>query len=121
MLLAAEEPKTQAKQIRCLSKRNRIQIDGSAWLLKHFGLWDVSADSLYRPTERKIAYTVAYYSVPENKSNREVFVMNADGSDNQQITIPLIRKMSGDMDKRRRKLASSNDNSKPALWDESGW
>ena len=32
------------------------------------------------------SYTVAYYSVPENRSNREIFVMNADGSDNKQIT-----------------------------------
>ena len=38
------------------------------------------------PDGKKVVYTVAYYSVPENKSNREVFVMNADGSDNKQIT-----------------------------------
>jgi dipeptidyl aminopeptidase/acylaminoacyl peptidase len=38
------------------------------------------------PNEKQIAYTVAYYSVPENKSNREVFVMNADGTGNKQIT-----------------------------------
>ncbi len=35
------------------------------------------------PDEKQIAYTVAYYSVPENKSNREVFVMNADGTGQQ--------------------------------------
>ena len=29
---------------------------------------------------------MGYYSVPQNKSNREIFVMNADGSGNQQIT-----------------------------------
>ena len=34
----------------------------------------------------EVVYTVAYYSVPENRSNREVFVMNADGTDNKQIT-----------------------------------
>ena len=38
------------------------------------------------PDGKRVVYTVAYYSVPENKSNREVFVMNADGSDNKQIT-----------------------------------
>ena len=40
------------------------------------------------PDGKRVVYTVAYYSVPENKSNREVFVMNADGSDNKQITKP---------------------------------
>ena len=44
------------------------------------GDFDVSPDG------KKIVYTVAYYSVPQNKSNREVFVMNADGTDNRQIT-----------------------------------
>ena len=38
------------------------------------------------PDEKQIAYTVSYYSVPQNKSNSEVFVMNADGSGNTQIT-----------------------------------
>lgn len=38
------------------------------------------------PDEKQIAYSVAYYSVPENKSNNELFVMNADGSSNRQIT-----------------------------------
>ena len=37
------------------------------------------------PDGNKIVYSVGYYSVPENKSNREIFVMNADGSDNRQI------------------------------------
>ena len=34
----------------------------------------------------KIVYSVQYYSIKENKSNRELFVINADGTDNQQIT-----------------------------------
>ncbi|NDV47170.1 S9 family peptidase [Paludibacter sp. 221] len=38
------------------------------------------------PDGKKIVYTVSYYSVPENKSNSEIFVMNADGSDKKQIT-----------------------------------
>jgi dipeptidyl aminopeptidase/acylaminoacyl peptidase len=35
---------------------------------------------------KKVVYGVAYYSVEQNKSNRELFVMNADGSDIKQIT-----------------------------------
>lgn len=38
------------------------------------------------PDGQKILYSVGYYSVPQNKSNRELFVMNADGSANTQIT-----------------------------------
>ena len=41
------------------------------------------------PDQTKILYGVGYYSVAQNKSNRELFVMNADGSDNQQITSTL--------------------------------
>ena len=38
------------------------------------------------PNEKQILYGVGYYSVEQNKSNRELFVMNADGSNCQQIT-----------------------------------
>ncbi|MDB9150393.1 alpha/beta hydrolase family protein [Parabacteroides distasonis] len=50
------------------------------WAMGRIGGMNVSPDG------KKVVYTVAYYSVPENKSNREVFVMNADGSDYKQIT-----------------------------------
>ena len=50
------------------------------WAMGRIGGMAVSPDGT------KVAYTVSYYSVPQNKSNTEVFVMNADGSDNQQIT-----------------------------------
>lgn len=50
------------------------------WVMGRIGGMNVSPDG------KRVVYTVAYYSVPENKSNREVFVMNADGSDNKQIT-----------------------------------
>lgn len=38
------------------------------------------------PNGEKIAYTVSYYSIEQNRSNSEVFVMNVDGTNNQQIT-----------------------------------
>ena len=50
------------------------------WAMGRIGGMNVSPDG------KRVVYTVAYDSVPENKSNREVFVMNADGSDNKQIT-----------------------------------
>ena len=69
-----------------LIERSDIQIEGkrmtpeALWAMGRIGGVTVS------PDEKQIAYTVAYYSVPENKSNREVFVMNTDGTGNKQIT-----------------------------------
>ena len=45
----------------------------------------VSADG------KRVLYSVSYYSVPENKGNSELFVMNADGSEKKQITKTAIR------------------------------
>ena len=51
-------------------------------------LWAMGrlAEAQVSPCGSKILYGVSYYSVEQNKSNRELFVMNADGSDKQQIT-----------------------------------
>jgi dipeptidyl aminopeptidase/acylaminoacyl peptidase len=66
--------------------KSEIKINGqrmtpeALWAMGRIGDFDVSPDG------KRIVYTVAYYSVPQNKSNREVFVMNSDGTDNRQIT-----------------------------------
>ncbi len=90
LLLGACDPATDAnlKETgdKSLIGKSDIRIkDGrmtpeALWALGRIGGMNVSPDG------KKVVYTVAYYSVPENKSNREVFVMNADGSDNKQIT-----------------------------------
>ncbi len=38
------------------------------------------------PDGQKILYGVSYYSIEQNRSNRELFVMNVDGSDKRQLT-----------------------------------
>ena len=69
-----------------LIQRSDIQIANkrltpeALWAMGRIGEVTVS------PNQRQIAYSVAYYSVPQDKSNRELFVMNADGTDNRQIT-----------------------------------
>ena len=69
-----------------LIERSDIKIEGkrmtpeALWAMGRIGGVAVS------PDEKQIAYSVAYYSVPENKSNNEVFIMNADGTGNAQIT-----------------------------------
>jgi dipeptidyl aminopeptidase/acylaminoacyl peptidase len=55
----------------------------TAEVLQSFGR---VADVCVSPDAQKILYSVTYVSVPQNKSNRELFVMNVDGSDNTQIT-----------------------------------
>ena len=81
-----KDAKTDSVETKPLIGRSDIKIeDGrmtpeALWAMGRIGGVQVSPDA------RKVVYSVAYYSVPENKSNREIFVMNADGSDNQQIT-----------------------------------
>ncbi len=76
----------QQQDAATLIQRSDIKIEGkrmtpeALWAMGRIGSVAVS------PDEKQIAYTVSYYSVPQNKSNSEVFVMNADGSDNTQIT-----------------------------------
>lgn len=50
------------------------------WAMGRIGEFNISPDG------KKVVYTVGYYSVPQDKSNREVYVMNIDGTGNKQIT-----------------------------------
>ncbi len=50
------------------------------WAMGRIGATSVSPDA------SKIACTVSYYSVPENKSHTVIYVMNADGSGNTLLT-----------------------------------
>lgn len=68
-----------------IGKQNITIKDGrmtpeALWAMGRIGGLDVSPDGT------KVVYTVAYYSVPENSSNREVYVINTDGTENKQIT-----------------------------------
>lgn len=86
IVLASCASKGTGETDQALIEKSNIKIEGkrmtpeALWAMGRIGGLSVSPDGT------KIAYTVAYYSVPENKSNREVYVMNADGSENKQIT-----------------------------------
>lgn len=58
------------------------------WAFGRIGDVEVSPDGT------KILYTVSYYSIPENKSNTEIYVMNLDGSKKKQITKSIFRESS---------------------------
>jgi Dipeptidyl aminopeptidases/acylaminoacyl-peptidases len=38
------------------------------------------------PDGKRVAYTVAYYSIKENKSNSDIYVMDTDGGNKKQLT-----------------------------------
>ena len=119
MLLAAcGGTKDAGKTEQMLIEKSNIKIDGkrmtpeALWAMGRIGGFAVSPDG------KKIAYTVAYYSVSENKSNREVFVMNADGSDNRQITRTPYQENEVTWIKGGTKLAFlSNDNGSSQLYE----
>ncbi|MEG1586139.1 MAG: S9 family peptidase [Bacteroidales bacterium] len=77
------QPQEETKEV--IGKSN-IRIENglmTAEVLQSFGrVGDVSIS----PDQSRILYSVTYVSVPQNKSNKELFIMNPDGSDNQQIT-----------------------------------
>ena len=86
MLAACGGTKDAGQSAEALIGKSDIKIEGmrmtpeALWAMGRIGEVSVSPDN------QKIVYSVAYYSVPENKSNRELFTMKADGSDNKQIT-----------------------------------
>lgn len=51
-------------------------------------LWSFGrlGETAISPNGTMIAYTISYYSVEQNKSNSDLFVMNVDGSNKKQLT-----------------------------------
>ena len=82
------------------------------WAMGRIGSVAVSPDAA------KVAYTVSYYSVPQNKSNTEIFVMNADGSGNMQLTHNAWQENQPTWIKNGEKLAFlSNESGKSQVWE----
>lgn len=82
------------------------------WAMGRIGGAQVSPDG------KKIVYSVAYYSVEQDKSNRELFLMNADGSDNKQITSTKYAENSAVWIKGGTKIAFlSNESGSSQIWE----
>ena len=71
------------------------------------------------PDKQKILYGVTYVSIPENKSNRELFVMNIDGSDRKQIT--RTPKCCMDTEWSKNSIFVNGERKLTALGNECGW
>ncbi len=83
----------------------------SLWAMGRVGGYSVSPDG------KKVVYTVAYYSVIENKSHRVIYIMNADGTDNKCLT--TSSKSEGDpiwIDNGNKIAYLSSENGSSQIW-----
>ena len=64
------------------------QLELSSDIMTPEVLWSFGrlGDVQVSPSGEKILYGVSYYSIEQNKGNRELFVMNSDGSEKLQLT-----------------------------------
>ena len=82
-------------------------------------LWSFGrvAGAQVSPDGAKVLYSVSYYSIPENKGNSEIFVMNADGSDKKQITKTATREAAAKWMKDSKTIAFlSSEKESMQLW-----
>lgn len=98
--------------------KSTIQIEGkrmtpeALWAMGRIGDLSVS------PDQTKVAYTVTYYSVPEDKSNTELFVMDSDGSNQKQLTHTPFYEGSPQWIKNGSKIAYlSNESGSMQIWE----
>ena len=82
MFLAGGTMKAQTVNIG----KNNIKLSSdrltpeALWAMGRIGSTDASPDG------KKVVYTVAYYSVKENKGHHVIYVMDADGKNNKKLT-----------------------------------
>lgn len=82
------------------------------WAMGRIGGLSVSPDG------KRVVYTVAYYSVPQNKSHRVIYTMNADGTDNHQLTTSAKSEGEPCWIKGGTKIAYlSSENGKSEIWE----
>lgn len=69
------------------------------------------------PDQKRMVYTVTYFSIPENKSNSEIFVMNVDGTQKKQLTHTSYRESSPKwMNDSQHVAFVSNESGSSQLW-----
>ena len=69
------------------------------WAMGRIGSFHVSPDG------KNIAYTVSYYSGKEHKGHTVIYVMNADGLENRQLTVTAASESNPQWIKNGKKLA----------------
>lgn len=116
-LTACGTSNSDSSQSANLIGKSSIKIEGrkltpeALWAMGRIGSVDVS------PTGQ-VVYTVTYYSVEQDKGNSEVFVMDANGANNKQITSTPFSETSAEWIKNGTKIAFiSAESGSHQLWE----
>ncbi|VBB46376.1 WD40-like beta Propeller containing protein [uncultured Paludibacter sp.] len=111
---AKSESKEESKEIigkHIVTAKDSLMTPEILWSFGRIGNVQVS------PDENKILYSVSYYSIEQNKSNSELFVMNVDGSDKKQITETAIKETAAKWLKDSKTIAFlSNESGSMQVW-----
>jgi len=85
-ILGAGQLSGQKENASPLITKNQLTL--SSDIMTPEVLWSFGrlGDVQVSPDGQKILYGVSYYSIEQNRSNRELFVMNVDGSEKVQLT-----------------------------------
>ena len=77
---------TQKESEKVNIQKQTVQLEGD--LMTPEALWAMSRISGYQasPDGKHIVFQMGYYSVEENKSHQVLWMMNADGSEQKQLT-----------------------------------
>ncbi len=91
---------------------NQLMTPEALWAMGRIG------DIATSPDYKKIVYSVAYYSIPMNKSNRELYIMEADGTNVLQLTCTPYQETSPAWIKGGKKIAYlSNASGSNQVWE----
>jgi dipeptidyl aminopeptidase/acylaminoacyl peptidase len=85
LLVSCQSPEPKGSDAPLIT-RNMLELDSD--IMTPEVLWSFGrlSDVQVSPDGEKILYGVTYYSIVQDKSNRELFVMNADGTEKVQLT-----------------------------------
>ncbi len=85
-IFMACQPEVNKKADAPLITKNTMELTSK--IMTPEVLWSFGrlGDVQVSPCGKKLLYGVSYYSIEQNKGNRELFVMNVDGSDKIQLT-----------------------------------
>lgn len=86
LVLASCQAPVEKTDDQPLIVKNEMKLESDIMTPEVLWAFGRLGDVQVSPDGEKILYGVSYYSVEQNKSNRELFVMNADGSEKVQLT-----------------------------------
>lgn len=86
VLLVSCQAPVDSSSDQNLIRKNQMELSSDVMTPEVLWSFGRLSDVQVSPSGAKILYGVSYYSIAQNKGNRELFVMNSDGSDKIQLT-----------------------------------